>query len=111
MPKKLVLSMLVLGLLLVPVLAQAKVVTITNNTGSYLMELYVSAMSTNNWEEDVLGGSVLGPGESWRVDFAPGYGSVDLLAIFDNGVEHAYTRINIPSVSSISLNPSGATSR
>lgn len=44
--------------------------TLENRTGSTIMELYVSAASTNDWEEDILGVDVLADGESVTITFS-----------------------------------------
>lgn len=107
MTRKIVLLTVFLGLLLVPLAAEARVIGVKNNTGSYLMELYISATNTNEWEEDLLDSNVLGPGEVWRIDFHPSYTTVDLLAVFDNGAEHVYSNLNITRTSQITLNSNG----
>jgi hypothetical protein len=45
-------------------------VTIVNNTGYMVYYLYISQTATDDWEEDVLGDSVLSSGESYRVRLA-----------------------------------------
>ena len=45
--------------------------TLVNKTGVGTHELYVSAHSTDNWEEDVLGQDTLAPGDSVEVKFSP----------------------------------------
>lgn len=56
-------------LLVAPVAASAQVTepvsfTLNNETDNVLVALYISVVSTNNWEEDIFGQDVLGSGES-----------------------------------------------
>jgi hypothetical protein len=44
--------------------------TLVNRTGVTINEFYVSAVDTNDWEEDVLGLEVLGNGESVKIRFS-----------------------------------------
>lgn len=107
MTPKIMLLTVILGLLLLPLAAEARVIGVKNNTASHLMELYISSPNTNDWEEDVLSNNVLGPGEVWNIDFHPSYTTVDLLAVFDNGAEHVYQNLNITRTSLITLNANG----
>ncbi len=43
--------------------------TIHNRTGQAIMRLFVSAVSTNSWEEDILGRDILPNGESATIRF------------------------------------------
>ena len=54
--------------------AQAEPVTftLTNSTNRPLEEFYASPPSENNWEEDILGVSVLQPGESTTITINDG---------------------------------------
>jgi hypothetical protein len=42
---------------------------LVNKTGYDIKHVYVSATSTNDWEEDVLGKDVLEDGDSWEIKF------------------------------------------
>jgi len=46
------------------------VITVVNNTGYACYELYLSPVTVDNWEEDVLGNSILPSGQSVRVRLA-----------------------------------------
>ncbi|KQS56354.1 hypothetical protein ASG17_10185 [Brevundimonas sp. Leaf363] len=55
-----------------PAVASAQVTepvsfTLNNNTDHVLVSLYISVVSTNDWEEDIFGDGVLGAGESVEV--------------------------------------------
>ena len=52
--------------------AGAQDFVLVNNTGFPIYKVNVSAASTNSWEEDILGSSVLMNGESIRVNFGAG---------------------------------------
>ena len=43
--------------------------TLVNETGVTVDELYISKVSTNDWEEDILGVDSLGDGEQVEVEF------------------------------------------
>ena len=40
-----------------------------NNTGQTITHVYVSAITSNNWEEDLLGSNVLPDRETFRINF------------------------------------------
>jgi hypothetical protein len=91
-----------------PALAQQ--VTIENNTSANLSELYVSNVDTNSWEDNVLGGRVLKPGDKFEHNFNGKYTMYDLKAVFDNGREQPYYGINVKQFRYIRLNPDGVES-
>lgn len=83
-------------LLVAPVAASAQVTepvsfTLNNETDNVLVALYISVVSTNNWEEDIFGSDVLGAGESVEVTIADDLADCeyDLKATFDDGSELA----------------------
>ncbi|MGQ0559065.1 MAG: hypothetical protein ACT4OE_05695 [Sphingosinicella sp.] len=43
---------------------------LANNTGATIREVYVSTVNTDQWEEDVLGTSVLPTGQTATINFA-----------------------------------------
>ena len=45
---------------------------LVNNTGFPIYKVNVSAASTNQWEEDILGSQILNNGESLQVNFGVG---------------------------------------
>ena len=53
-------------------MARSKVFTLKNNTSSVMMYFHASPANVSEWEEDVLGSEVLGPGESVKVTIDDG---------------------------------------
>ena len=63
--------------------------TLNNQTEHVLTALYISKVSTDDWEEDILGSDVLGAGDSMEVtidDDLPDC-KYDLKAVFEDGDE------------------------
>lgn len=52
--------------------AEDLVFTLTNGTSSVLTRFYTSPVGVDDWEEDVFGRDVLGPGESVQLTIADG---------------------------------------
>jgi hypothetical protein len=52
--------------------SQSVVFTLLNRTSSPLIRFYASPSGTRSWEEDIMEGSVLRPGQSVRVTIADG---------------------------------------
>lgn len=104
------LAALILALALKPASASAQNVTVENNTGAKLTELYISNADTNSWDDNVLAGKVLAPGDSFQLTFNGRYMVYDLKAVFDNGQERPYYGINVRNYSFVRLNPEGAES-
>lgn len=77
-----------------PVVAMAQTTepvtfTLNNQTEHVLIALYISKVSTNNWEEDIFGADVLGSGDSMEItidDNLPDC-EYDLKAVFEDGDE------------------------
>lgn len=77
-----------------PVAAMAQVTepvtfTLNNQTEHVLTALFISKVSTNEWEEDIFGSDVLGAGDSVEVtidDDLPDC-EYDLKAVFEDGDE------------------------
>ena len=61
--------------------------TIRNNTGQTINELYVSTVSTDEWEEDILGRDTLPTGEAAQIAFerAETQCQWDLRVVFEKG--------------------------
>ena len=71
-------------------------VVIVDQTGATIWEFYGSRISTNSWEEDILGSTILSNCESVNIDFDDGTDSCvfdmravfrDVSAIVQNGVD------------------------
>lgn len=80
---------LALALASAPALAEDLDFTLANDTGSVLSEFYASPSDVGEWEEDILGSDVLGPGESVDITIADGRTQCeyDLRFVFDDGSE------------------------
>lgn len=55
-----------------PAKAEDLVFTLKNGTESVLTRFYTSPVGVDDWEEDVFGQDVLGPGESVKITIADG---------------------------------------
>ena len=76
--------------------AELPVVTIANNTGNTIYYLYISPVTTDNWEEDVLGQEVLVNRESFKVKLTLPLSKADcydVMLIDSNG--NSYTRMDV----------------
>ena len=88
--------------------AGAQDFVLVNNTGYPIYKVNVSAASTNSWEEDILGSSVLMNGESIRVNFGAGNTQYwDIQAIFEDGSALAWYGIDLLSTYQVTLNNDG----
>lgn len=71
---------------------QDRRVVVVNQTGRTIWSLYGSRTTTNSWEEDILGTSVLPNGDSARINFDDGTGACmfDFRFTFPDGqaIEH-----------------------
>lgn len=73
-------------------LAQSAAVEFVNNTGSTVWRLYMSPTSTASWETDLLGNSVLYPGQSLTVTRANMSGCFyDVLIEWEGGAQETDT--------------------
>jgi len=65
--------------------------TLNNETDHVLVALYISVVSSNDWEEDILGSDVLGSGDSLEVTIADDLADCeyDVKATFSDGTELA----------------------
>ena len=79
--------------------------TLTNNSGSNICYVYISASDTNDWEEDVLGADdCLSPGDSIDVSFNAGSQAIwDLRVEDENGNYEDYQGFNLNQISEITV--------
>ena len=79
-------------------------VTIRNRTGWTMLRFYASDSRSGDWEEDILGDSVLEDGANIRINIDDGSGAClyDFKAEFTNGQELVRERINVCQVSEYS---------
>jgi hypothetical protein len=81
--------------------------TIRNGTGQVINELYVSAVSSNNWEEDILGRDTLANGESAQITFERSETQCqwDLRVVFENGQSLEERGVNLCQTAEIEVAP------
>lgn len=101
--------MLVLGLVLLaaaPALAAGRQnFTLINKTGYTIDQVYVSATSAKDWEEDILGQDVLSNGESVDITFDRGESACkwDLKVVYDDQSESEWGGLNLCKISKVSI--------
>ena len=97
-------SALFLGLAASPASAE-EVLKINNHTGYTISEIYISPVSADNWEEDVLGDQTLEAETTVRIDFSHSADACkwDLKAVYDDKTSAVWHNINLCEISSISL--------
>lgn len=86
---------------------QDRRVNIVNRTNFTIMEFYASSVGQNNWQEDILGSSVLPAGGSVvvNIDDGTGYCLYDLKAVFEDGDEAVKYRVNVCEISTFNFTP------
>ncbi len=80
-------------------------VLVINSTGTHILALFASRVTTAHWEEDILGQDVLPAGTAVRVDFNDGSGSClfDIKAKLFNGDTRVRTGVNVCAISELYL--------
>lgn len=70
---------------------------IVNNSNSIIIGLFGSNVGRATWEENILHGDLILPGEVQYINFYDGTGSCvfDLKAVFSNGVEIERDSVNV----------------
>ncbi len=81
--------------------------TIRNNTGQTINELYVSAVSTDEWEEDILGRETLANGEAAQIAFerAETQCQWDLRVVFEDGQSLEERGVNLCQTAEVEVAP------
>ena len=79
--------------------------TLVNNTGYTIKEVYVSPVSTNDWEEDVLGEDTLDDGQQILIRFQHHAGGCywDLKVVYDDDTDAHWENFNLCTISQISI--------
>jgi len=82
--------------------AQDRRVKIINETRYTIVRFYASNVNATGWEEDILGQSVLRPGQSVviNIDDGSGYCLFDFKAVFDDGDSLVRQRVDVCKISS-----------
>lgn len=81
-------------------------VDITNSTGVDILEMYISLSDVDNWEEDLLAGSVFAADETMQFTTdIPGTADTtwDIKAVDADGDEITFTEINLSSATALEL--------
>ncbi|MBT2134989.1 hypothetical protein KK137_11650 [Croceibacterium sp. LX-88] len=84
-------------------------VVVENYTSVTLRELYASPVSSDTWEEDLLGQRTLGPGETIEADIDNGTEECfyDLKAVLSNEKTVEQRNVNVCEVSAWTIGDSG----
>ncbi len=102
---------LALSLAATPALAAQQDFSLENSTGYTIAQVFVSAATTNDWEEDVLGEDVLPTGESVDITFSASENACrfDLKVIYDDEEEAVWEGLNLCSISTVEIRYNRAT--
>jgi len=89
--------------------AQNRHVNVMNMSSQAMRELYASPVTSDNWEEDLLGTGTLAAGQSIdaNIDNGTGECSYDLRAVMADGHEHIQRKVDVCSVSQWMIGDSG----
>ena len=84
-------------------------VMIMNMSSQPLLQLYASPVTSDNWEEDLLGSGVLAAGASINANIDNGTSecSFDLKAVMADGQEHIQRAVNVCAISQWTIGDSG----
>lgn len=91
-----------------------EVVTVENNTGFPICELYLAPAATDDWSANLLAGPCLAQGETRALDRSPDGARCDLLIVSDHGLDrryygldlaNAHLRLNVAEVELFEWNP------
>ena len=95
------------ALILAPAVAAAgdQDFTLRNRTGYTIDQVYVSAVNTDSWEEDVLGRDTLANGEAAEIEFARSEDACrwDLKLVYDDGETAEWGNLDLCATSEIGL--------
>lgn len=86
---------------------QNRHVTIVNNSGFGITHFYGSNTGVDNWQEDILGTSVLANGSSADINFndGSGYCTFDFKMVFSDGTEGVRNNIDVCKIGTYTINP------
>lgn len=86
-------------------LAADRVVTIVNKTSSTMTKFHASSVGTKNWEENILDGDHLKPGESIDIDIDDGTKACryDFRAVFKDGEAVEKGNVNVCEIGEFSF--------
>ena len=72
------------------VAAEASTISITNQTGYAIHQIFLSDSDTDDWEEDVLGDNILPNGATLQVQVQGSFSQFDLMSIDEDGDAFAW---------------------
>ncbi len=86
--------------------------TILNHTGQAIMQLNVSPSSSRDWQEDILGYSIIPADEDCfiNMDIAEKGRYWDIQAILEDGTENVYMHVDLYTVTYVTLGRNGSVS-
>lgn len=86
-------------------LAANRVVTIVNETSVTMTRFYASSVGTRDWEENILAGDILKPGQSIDIDIDDGTKACryDFKAVFKDGEAVEQGNVNVCEVAEFSF--------
>ena len=89
--------------------ADAKALSLVNNTGSTIVVLNCSPTISNQWYEDVLGNSIWENGTTVTLDFDRWAlcETWDFKVHYSNGASEDWRNVNVNNVNTIILEPNG----
>jgi hypothetical protein len=95
----------VLALLPFAAVAGPQDFSLANATGYTIDKLYVAPVSSDNWEEDILGRDQLADGESTAITFSSKVDSCkwDIKVVYDDGESVQWHNANLCNISKITL--------
>ena len=79
----------------------AQTVTAVNQSGETIVEMYISVADTEDWEEDILPGTLTN-GQSVNIKL-PHSGTWDFLAVGASGNQYYVLGVSIPPVNRINI--------
>ncbi len=99
------LAALGMALFATPALASDEILTILNQTGYTISEIYISPTKANNWEEDVLAEDVLPTDHRTRVDMSNSADTCkwDVRVVYDDGEDAYWQNLDFCEISLIAL--------
>ncbi len=102
---KTVLAAALLSLAAVPAAAGQQDFSLKNKTGYTIEKVYVSAASTDDWEEDVLGADVLSDGDAVEISFdrTETACKYDLKVVYDDQEEAVWAGLDLCTISDVEI--------
>jgi hypothetical protein len=97
---------LLVAMFAVPTFADPRDFTVTNNTSFVVTQVYAGSSDSNSWGDDILGSSVLAPGQAVGVTF-PGFDGTqcmyDVKIVGQSGESGVMYKVNLCYYSDVSF--------